>query len=437
MRAPTEREVARRLLERIEDGAFANIVVPEGLRSSGLDDRQRAFVTDLVYGTVRRHLALDHLLSAVSDRPLRRLDPPVRAALRLGAYQLVEGIPPHAAVGETVTATPRRARGYVNAVLRRLAALGPAWPWPEGDGVAALATRTSYPQWLVERLVADLGEDAAVGVLDAGNRAPAVTLRPNERVTTAAILTEELTAAGADVQRGSLVPDALVVRGTGDPALLPAVADGRATPQDQASQAVVAVLDAQPGDTVVDVAAAPGGKTTAVAESVGPEGTVLALDVHPGRTRLVVRAAHRLHLDGTVRAAVADGRNLPLRPAHAARVLVDAPCSGLGVLARRPDARYRIRASDISDLADLQRALLGEAASLVRPDGVLVYSVCTLTNAETIEVDEWARAALPDFSADEPPASPWRPQGRGAMLLPQASGTDGMYVLRLRRAAHP
>ena len=434
MSARGQREVARRLLERVEDGGFANVVVPKVLRSSALDDRQRAFVTDLVYGTLRRRIALDYLLTTVSDRRLDRLDPPVRAALRLGAYQLVEGIPAHAAVSETVSAAPSRARGYVNAVLRRLARLGPDWPWPTGDDPSSLSIRCSYPEWIVERLFADLGAEAGLGVLDAGNAPPGVTLRPNRLVTTSGALTDELAAAGIDVHPGRLIADALVVRGTGDPARLPAVADGRATPQDQASQAVVAALGPHVGETVIEIGAAPGGKSTAIAEAVGPTGHVLALDINPGRTRLVVRAARRLHLDPTVDAVVADGRAVPLRPAVADRVLVDAPCSGLGVLGRRPDARSRIQPADVVDLAALQRALLAEAAPLVRTGGVLVYSVCTLTNAETLEIDDWARTALPDLSAEDPPGEPWRRHGRGALLLPQAAGTDGMYVLRLRRA---
>ena len=229
-----------------------------------------------------------------------------------------------------------------------------------------------------------------------------------------------------------LVPDALIVRGIGDPAALPAVRDGRATPQDQASQALVGVVDPRLGERIADVAAAPGGKATAIAERVGADGAVIALDIDAGRLRLVMEAANRLGLDA-VHAVLADGRALPLAAARFDRALLDAPCSGLGVLRRRPDARWRVSESSIGELAALQRELLVAAAALVRPGGVLVYSVCTLTHAETVDVDEWAAPHLEEFDALPPPGAPWQPLGRGALLLPQAAGTDGMFVLALLR----
>jgi 16S rRNA (cytosine967-C5)-methyltransferase len=422
-------------LVRVEQGAYSNLALPAMLRASSLSARDRAFATSLVYGTIRRHRALDHLLDMVTDRPVDRLDPPVRAAIRLGAAQLVDGVAAHAAVSETVDAVARRApraRGFVNAVLRRVVGLGPPWPWPEGDAVDAVAVRTSHPDWIVERLYTDLGVSNALGVLTADNTAPAVTLRPNRRRSTPDELASELTAAGVAVSRGALVPDALVVTGIGDPAALPAVAEGRATPQDQASQAVVTLLDPQPSQRVLEVAAGPGGKAGASGELVGDGGMVVATDLHPARAGLVAEAAKRLGLP-SVHAIAADARAVPLRPGFGFdRVLVDAPCSGLGVLRRRPEARFRIRPDDLEELAALQRELLAAVAPLVRPGGRLVYSVCTLTRAETIEVDEWMAETFPYLVAEAPPGDPWRPWGRGALLLPQAAGTDGMFVLATR-----
>jgi 16S rRNA (cytosine967-C5)-methyltransferase len=264
-----------------------------------------------------------------------------------------------------------------------------------------------------------------------GNEPAAVALRVNPETGTPDAVARELRGAGVEVARGELVEGALLVRGTGDPARLGPVAEGRATPQDEASQAVVDILDPQPGETVVDVAAAPGGKATAIGERVGEHGRVLALDLHPGRIRLVSAAARRLGL-GSVLPVVADGRAPPVPPARADRVLVDAPCSGLGVLRRRPEARWRIGPDQVAPLAELQRELLRAAAEIVRPGGVVVYSVCTLTHEETSGVD-WAARDLPGFEADPPPGPPWRPRGRGALLLPHDAHTDGMFVLRLRR----
>lgn len=420
--------VARDALVKVEGGAFSHIAVPAMLRGSGLAPRERAQVTDLVYSTLRAQRRLDDLVGRASKRRIARLDPPVRAVLRLGAQQLISGVPPHAAVSEAVAAAPLRARGYVNGVLRTLSRLGPPWPEPESEAVAL-----SYPDWMVDRLRAELGPEDARAVLAAGNERGVLTLRPNPTRTTADALEAELRAAGAQVSRGRLVPDALLVRGAGDPVTLPAVAKGRATPQDQGSQAIVAYLAPEPGERVLDVAAAPGGKATDIAERVGREGRVLAADSRVGRLRLVGVAARRLGL-GTVDLVVADGRRTPVRDGSCDRVLLDAPCSGLGVLRRRPEARWRVDPDAIVGLADVQVELLVAAARAVRPGGVLVYAVCTLTAAETSGVASRALEVLDGFTALDPPGLPWRPWGAGALLLPSAAGTDGMFVVGLRRA---
>jgi 16S rRNA (cytosine967-C5)-methyltransferase len=367
------RRVAVDALVRIDEGAYANLVLPLLLERSGLDRRDRAFVTELVYGTTRMRRACDWLVDRLVDRPL---EPEVRAVLRLGAYQLAFlGTPPHASVSATVDVAPARARGLVNAVLRRLAR-EPAPPWPDP------ATRLSYPDWVVLRLAADIGADEAQAALEQMNVAPPVTER----------------------------------------------ADGYV--QDAASQEVAAYVGAAAGEQVADLCSAPGGKATAMA-SAGPA-LVVAADVSPARARLVAENVGRLRL-GNVAVVVADAVLPPLRPAVFDRVLLDAPCSGLGVLRRRPDARWRIQPEDVDRLAALQRRLLDGAAALVRPGGVLVYSVCTLTRAETVEVDQWLASAHPELVAVEPPGPPWAPLGRGARLLPQDAGTDGMFAVGLRR----
>ncbi len=435
MTAATPRDVALDALVKVDDGAFANVLLPTLLRATGLEPRERAQTTDLVYGTLRRRRSLDALLEPHLDRDLDDLDAPVRAALRLGAYQLVDGVPAHAAVSETVGAVARvapRAKGYANAVLRRLSEVGPPWPWPEGDGVTAVGIRTSMPDWIVARLFADLGPPDAIAALELASEPAALTLRVNPRRATPEAVAAELEASGARVERGELLPGALIVRGAGDTGELAAVTDGRATPQDQGSQAVAVLVQAAAGERVLEVGAAPGGKVTALAEAMDDRGLVVAVDVRRNRLALVERAAARLGLT-TVDPVVADGRALPFPRASFDRLLVDAPCSGLGVLRRRPEARWRIQAAAVDELAALQRELVAAAAELVRPGGRLVYSVCTLTAAETTGVDEWARTALPELTAEAPPGAPWRAWGRGALLLPQAAGTDGMYVLTLTR----
>jgi 16S rRNA (cytosine967-C5)-methyltransferase len=371
----TARSVALGALVRIErDGAYANLVLPAMLDRSGLAARDRAFATELVYGTVRMRAACDWLV----DRFLLRseLEIEVRSCLRMGAYQLAfAATSPHAAVGETVGVAPRRARGLVNAVLRRVAEAPRDWP----DD----ATRLSYPAWIVEQLRGDLGDTDAMAALEAMNVRPTVTRR----------------------------------------------ADGYV--QDRASQLVAAALAARPGERIVDLCAAPGGKATALA---GAGAWVAAGDVAPRRLGLVAANAERLGLDGEIAPVVADAARPPFHAGTFDRVLLDAPCSGLGVLARRPDARWKVAPDAPVRLGRLQRELAGEAAALVHPGGVLGYSVCTMTSDETLGVDEHLAAEHPELLAEDPPGPPWRPHGRGALLLPQVSGTDGMYLLLLRRA---
>jgi len=438
------RSVALVALERIENGAYSNLVLPALLRGTVLDARDRAFATDLVYGTVRRRRALDFLLTPRSSQALARLEPVVRAGLRMGAYQLVDGVPAHAAVGETVSAVAGiapAARGYVNGVLRAVARAGPPWPWPDGNEVDALGVRYSQPDWIVSMLLAQVGEVTARAVMATADRAPGVTLRVNPRRATADSVEAELVTLGVRLERGRLVPDALVATGLGDVGALGAVRDGRATPQDQASQAIARLVAASlplPREgarcRVLDIAAAPGGKTTAIAE-LTDDVLVVAGDVNGSRVARVGIATARLALPG-VALMVADGRRLPLRPASFDAVLLDAPCTGLGVLRRRPDARWRLDPAAVETLAARQRELLAAAAKEVRPGGLLVYAACTFSDAETLGVDAWAAEHLGELRALAPPGPPWRAHGRGALLLPSDADTDGMFVLVLQLASH-
>lgn len=371
MNGPGARHLALEVLCRIGEGARANAALAEALDGTSLEPRDRGFATELVYGTTRMARACDFL---VEPFVLRRLDTATRAALRLGAYQLhFLRTPPHAAVAATVEVAPRRSRGLVNAILRRVANSQPCWP--------DTATRLSYPDWIVERLVGDLGESEGLAALEAMNVAPTLTERP----------------------------------------------DGYA--QDLASQWVAAAVGASAGEWVADLCAAPGGKSTAMA-STGA--SILASDVDLKRVALVAAAAGRAGAR-SVAVLAADGRSPPWPPASMDRVLVDAPCSGMGVLHRRADARWRRRPTDIARLATLQRQLLDAAVTLLRPGATLAYSVCTLTTVETLDMDAWLATAHPQLAPDDDPLdAPWRPHGRGALLLPQAAGTDGMFLLRLR-----
>lgn len=366
MASPARAAAYAALLRIDHDGAYANLLVPALVGE--LAERERPLATELAYGTTRMRRALDFAV----DRFLLRPPPPeLRTLLRLGTFQvLFTRVPAHAAVAETVELAPPRLRGVTNAVLRRLSAAGePDWP----DD----ATRLSYPDWLVARLIHELGRSDALAALARMNEPPPVSVR----------------------------------------------ADGYT--QDVSSQWVAALVGARAGERVVDLCAAPGGKATAIAADGA---FVVAADRQPHRAGLVAANLARLALPN-VGVVVADATAPAIRPASADRVLLDAPCSGLGALRRRPDARWRITEADVAELSRLQARMLDAARSLVRPGGVLVYSVCTVTAAESTDLDDGRWEAL------APPDAPWRPTGRGARLLPQDADTDGMTLLRWRRPA--
>lgn len=332
-RGVAARRLAIDVLTRIEeDGAYANLALRAALDRSDLDERDRAFVTELVYGTTRMRRACRHLVTRHRDGGVR---PRVRAALDLGAYQLAfAGTPPHAAVDTTVAATSKAARGVVNAVLRRIAAdVAAGVDWPDA------ATELSYPDHVVSQITARLGEQRGRAALEAMNQPATTHVRDDGYV------------------------------------------------QDPASQAVVDVLGAGRGDLVLDLCAAPGGKATGLAATGA---TVIAGDVTPARAGLIATNARRLGSDVTV--VVADGARAPFGDGTFDHVLVDAPCSGLGVLRRRADARWRIEVDAPVRLAALQTRLLDEAFRVVKPGGGVVYSVCTLTRAENDDVADTVTA---------------------------------------------
>ncbi len=370
------RRIAIDAIVRIdEDGAYANVLLPRLLAESDLDGRDRGFVTELVYGSTRRRRALDHVV----DRFLMQAPPPAaRAALRLGAYQLIElGTPPHAAVSATVSAAPKRFRGLVNAILRKVAAAAATVEYP------SLAVELSYPDWMVERLSTDIGADRAEAALRSMNKAATVHAR----------------------------------------------ADGYV--QDASSQLVAAAVPAGDGDRVLDLCAAPGGKATAIAARGA---SVMAADQRFSRIGLVAQNRERLELPD-LHLVQADATRPPFAPSHFDAVLVDAPCTGLGALRRRPDARWRVEPAAVDRLARLQVEMLSAAAPLVAPGGTLVYSVCTLTAAES----EGVAGAVTDTLAQlgfrplPPPEGEWSPLANDAHLLVPTDDTDGMAIARWQR----
>jgi 16S rRNA (cytosine967-C5)-methyltransferase len=448
--APTRaRLLALRVLERVQRaGAYADVLLHSQLARSGLGAADRAFATDLVYGTLRWRGRLDYLLGRCLDRPLDKLEGVVATALRLGAYQIVisDRVPPSAAVDEAVrcarAAGAERATGLVNAVLRKLVDRHAAEPLPtlETDPLGHLMHAQSLPGWVAARWLELLGPEEAAALAAACTGSPRLTVRVNPHQGDPRDLLQELTATFPEAHACRYARYGIVLGRRGNPASLPAFLEGRITVQDEASQLVVGLLDPQPGESVLDACAAPGGKTTAIAERVGKSGSVLALDRHPRRLDLVRRAARRLQL-GRIECATFDAtRDLDeVSPEPGFdRILVDAPCSGLGTLRRNPDARWRVRPADPARLAETQRALLRQAARVVRPEGVLVYSTCTLLPEENEAVVEGFLRDTPHFELASAPEAPEEVrdlmQADGTLRCwPHRHDTDGFFAARLER----
>lgn len=423
----TARSVAVETVRRVTDeGAYSNRVLQALLERSRLGARDRALATELTLGTLRHLPGLDRAIGLRASRSVARMSSGARAALRLGAYQLLfMRIPDHAAVSASVDLATPRERGFVNAVLRRLADDPPEPPKGHTDDDTSL--RTGLAPWAVHELRLLLGDDEAEVAAEAFGERGLLCLRTNTCRTSVEALVRGLRASGHAPIQAKLHPDCVLLDG-GDPARLRGFAQGWFAVQDQASAFVVAALDPQPGDRVLDVCAAPGGKAAHAACLVGETGMVVAGDVRPERAALVRRTSDRLGV--RVHVLAQDGA----RPAIAGgfdRVLVDAPCSGIGSARRRPELLWRPRRADLSPLARLQVQIASEATDLLRPGGRLVYSVCTFPRAET----DAACDALVRHRPELEPVPIEGPDGSSPRirLWPHRHGSDGMFVAAFRK----
>ncbi len=427
---PARRAALEALAAVDERDAYSTLTVPDAVADLPAA-RDRAFASHLAYDTLRWEGTLDWALSQVLDRDLDDVERPLRRLLRLGALQIMRtDVPARAAVDTTVrlareavpAARAGGAAGFVNGVLRALARRDDL-PWPDrgSDPVGHLALTTAHPRWIVSELVDRLGADEAERALVADNDPPGVTLRA---VGDHAALVAELCEAGLDAAPGEHAPEAVRVPGA-DPRRVPAVGEGRAVVQDEASMVVAHAVDPAPGERIVDLCAGPGGKATHLAELAAPGGTVIANELHHHRAQLVAELAD--HVGAAVRTVVGDGTRPPLGAQTADAVLVDAPCTGLGTGRRRPEARWRRSRSDAVGLAALQVELVVGGARLVRPGGRLVYAACTWTREETAAVTRDSLDRLDGAFAAESERQLW----------PHRDGTDGMYIAVLRRGRYP
>lgn len=444
------RALACDILCRVEQGSYADRTLDGVLtRHPDLDPRERALATELVYGVLRRRGRLDFALGLCCRQPLAKLEPRVLCLLRLGAYQLLhlERVPHHAAVHATVDLARRlgleRATGLVNGVLRALERGLATIPWPAlaDDPLRHLQHTLSLPQWLAQRWLNEYGAEEAAALATALQEPAPFTVRTNTLRTTRDELLAAFVAAGHEVQATAYAPDGIIVTRRGS-APLPGGGEGWYQVQDEASQMIPLLLAPQAGETILDGCAAPGGKTTQFAALSGNRARIIALDLYPQRIDLIRAGAQRLGCSG-IESRVWDLCLTPdfIPPGSLDKVLLDAPCSGLGVLRRNPETRWRRTEADIRELALVQRELLVSVAPLLRPGGVLLYSLCTTTPEETEGVLATFLATHTDFARED--ARPHLPahcaelvDADGALrTLPHRhGGMDAFYAVRLRRA---
>lgn len=426
------RAVALRVIQRVGEGAYADRAFTAEARRARLDSRERSFAMQLAYGTVQRSRTLDWMIDQVVDRP-KGLEGSVREVLRLGAYQLafLDGVAAPAAVDQSVrqvrglrgSNARRSARaGLVNAALRSLSGEAGALRRDLAEEPAGI--RHSLPDWIVLGLESSLGAEAE-GVMAALNEPAESAIRWNSLRGDRESL--EAALPNGSWRRDDLIPEAYVLDAPFAIEDSQIWQEGRAMAQSRASMLAARILAPEPGERVLDLCAAPGAKSTHLAALSDGRAEIVAVELHASRAEALRQLAERM--GARIEVIEGDGREVELTGAFDA-VLVDPPCTGLGVLAARPDARWKRREEALGPLVELQSKLLTRALEVVRPGGRVVYSTCTLLSAENEDVVAATGAAVEDLSGDYPAFA----RGRGGALvtLPGRDGTDGFYVARLR-----
>ena len=437
------RETALRVLAACRNNnAWADAALKAQLNRDGLVGADAALCSRMVYGVMQNQLLLDFYLAAYCSQKPDHLQQPLTEILRLGAYQILflDRVPDSAAVNTSVELAKLSGRGQaaglVNAVLRKVSQNKENLPEiPQRDEVKYLSIRYSHPKWLVKRLLLLLGRTETEALLALDNGTPPLTVQINPLKTTAEELTRELSAWGVTAKPHAWVPGCLELSGTGDLTTLSAFYNGRFTVQDAAAHLIVCAADFTRGQKVLDVCAAPGGKSFAAAFAMENEGSILSCDLHENKLKRIREGAQRLGIT-CIDTVCADGR--AFREEWAGQfdtVVCDVPCSGLGIIRKKPDIRYK-DAREFAALPEIQRAILSNSARYVKAGGLLVYSTCTILPEENERVTDDFLSAHPEFTYE----SFSLPNGEYVpghiTLWPQRSNTDGFYLSRMRRRTH-
>lgn len=437
------REVALLTLHTCQrQGGWSDGTLKKQIAAAGLDARDAALATNLCFGVVQNQMLLDFYLSKFSSIPLTRMESKILQSLRLGVYQMLflTKIPHSAAVDRSVAMAKQhsknpRAAGMVNGILRSFQRNMDHLPTiPQDDLVEYFSTLYSHPAWLVRELLDTLGSEETARFLEANNAQPPITAQVNTLKTDAAALTQRLQEAGVVVEPHPWLADCLILSRTGNVENLSAFQEGLFYIQDPASRLAVLAAAPEAGMQVLDACAAPGGKSFAAAIRMGGEGKIISCDLHPHKKKLIAAGAQRLGLS-LIEAKTADGKQFqPEWEAAFDCVLVDAPCSGLGVIRKKPDIRYK-DPEPLAQLPEVQREILDNASRYVRPGGTLLYSTCTILNRENGQIVADFLARHSEFSLEpfQLPGEIGRVEEGQITIWPHRHGTDGFFIAKLRR----
>ncbi|WP_036666166.1 16S rRNA (cytosine(967)-C(5))-methyltransferase RsmB [Paenibacillus sp. FSL H8-0457] len=431
-----------------QEGAYSNLLLNSALQKSSLAKSDAGLATELIYGTISRLNTLDYFLDKFVNKGVRKLQPWVRALLRISLYQIVylDRIPDHAVVSEAVNLAKRRGHqgisGMVNGVLRNILRQKETLAIPEDmTDAQRISLLHSHPQWLVERWISQYGTEATEAICAANNEPPAVSVRVNTTMISRDDMLELMGSHGLDASPSSVSPYGIVVKGAGNMALTDWYRDGMISIQDESSMLVAEAVQPEPGMRILDCCAAPGGKSAHMGELMKDEGSIVANDIHAHKGKLISDQASRLGLD-SISIVTGDALDLADRfePASFDRILLDAPCSGLGVIRRKPDLKWGKSQEDIHEIAALQLRLLESVSTLLRPGGILVYSTCTIEPMENEGVVSAFLEGHSEFAIAEDGLGALSrlgenslARGGGIQILPQHYHSDGFYIARLGR----